>query len=1597
MPLAGIGNPNAVKPGDVFAYEVVVDLPELPANQSTSLTISVLSMNPLSNIPPFPICAPSVFSQSIGPHVQLLGGISAQTSYNQNNISRVDMFSYTFNNVTATPQSDINSNKIMLTFGTVLVESSQLQSNNTYSIIAGVTYGDYENFIWIGESKLVANFSSRIFNAQGSVVFVPTSLQKGETSFVTVNITITKPATDISISVFSPYGFDDRFSFGKPNITFGGSFACNDLEFWKYDPVPSFSKTNTGKATFSFPFLINSDPTRNVTNNDNIMTVAFPFTVMPTADSGFQSFVVGFQLDNSDVWSSVINISVLNSAFEPSLTQPLDISWTLLNTDDIPPGSAAVFQLSIIVGPKSSVNFELVTSVLDSVHVVPISASIEDTGLCGLLVGNFSQEFAANSLTTIFGVGTNADPVYPTKVLISVAYRVQPTAADGSQTVSASLGNVAIQNMIFNVTTNHSQESIRAVGTSLGFVNGTLYPKTEIGMNVKVYVPPGVSANEMNFTTLPDEDVTLFDLRICQVIVRSIGEGLPCVQDKSFLPLIGKSESSRKFTDMAQMSIGQICSANISDSEDDNSFSIDVVFELPFQSSIVGGIYLIPSTVLMIDNNSIFAGINGMITTNSSLLKNLELGSNNPSLNQTTPYLGLTDANSDDPVYNGGVHYTRVVLKTQPKTRGNYQLLFSPGDQNYVCMIKVLKIGQNMPCALKPEGYLDQYSKANIVYKQDYSAATLTFDALTNWGNSTMLSNNYIDDDAIEIGVFFRRNPSTADAIPGLFNFTGALSVGSIQRNVTNTLTKSGTSLPAVNTLKLNPVFIAVGDNDTLDQIFIGVPKIIGLQLTVPTTFYGGVTIKFTNLDYVSGQFFDFCGAQATTKGLNVPCTNQSQSFLFSTMFKTLNDRPSFYDSIYLTIELLHFPFTDNSAENNVVVEVTVKVPLTFAGTAINIQASLDTTGESVSTTIPVGTAPDNYGDNPNQDFTVVTNNTQIVSQVGWKQWIPVNITIPRKMTIPLEIGVFTPSQNGRAIFTVEDARFTQVGSNICCTSSALNITQLFTVEKKATSNITTFMQKDYMNINLGYVVNGGYTFRNGLEVPLDNQFSLDILIQVTDHPALSAGSINTVYISAKSNQTTVTGSSSIQMSRSSNRQIYERAFIVLNLTIPNQRLYNKGEKINISAVVYHSNYSRAEGAGNVFVQLMLPAWLGYDNASDSFASNYTSGTCSLLQQGGNANSSLAFAFSNGVYFSDFISVNFSLTVDPLDRLGNGRGIVNSSIISQVHCMSSVFGGFPPTNTTKMICGPYVQFPISVLSPECLNSAPIQDCGVTASTAMDVSHLPGNVLLDDASVWAPAVRTGTGWRDFLMFDFLSLVRLTAVYLTMPVTVYRIPINISVLASMTGLSWTTIINQMVPISGIITLPSPTQTRMTKLVIEEAGGTPGPSPIGIQKVDWKGCFVSSKPVLQTCAPDSTRISSNVSQYRQVAYDSANKILYFCDLNPYRNSGLTCYSNKLGTKTFTELPSYINNILGYSPSQSRAYFKDRSGADLASVNGQRMEILVNGTMAGITDLVMPTVIPGYTSPMTPVTVGPYTANFFGIIYGGKKLVSWAACCVP
>ena len=65
-----------------------------------------------------------------------------------------------------------------------------------------------------------------------------------------------------------------------------------------------------------------------------------------------------------------------------------------------------------------------------------------------------------------------------------------------------------------------------------------------------------------------------------------------------------------------------------------------------------------------------------------------------------------------------------------------------------------------------------------------------------------------------------------------------------------------------------------------------------------------------------------------------------------------------------------------------------------------------------------------------------------------------------------------------------------------------------------------------------------------------------------------------------------------------------------------------------------------------------------------------------------------------------------------------------------------------PVSSVQCEVHPSAGVKVVVTSPECFDPLAItDDCGVSASSALDEDTLPGNVIEEDEAYWAPAIRS----------------------------------------------------------------------------------------------------------------------------------------------------------------------------------------------------------------------------------------------------------------
>ena len=184
-----------------------------------------------------------------------------------------------------------------------------------------------------------------------------------------------------------------------------------------------------------------------------------------------------------------------------------------------------------------------------------------------------------------------------------------------------------------------------------------------------------------------------------------------------------------------------------------------------------------------------------------------------------------------------------------------------------------------------------------------------------------------------------------------------------------------------------------------------------------------------------------------------------------------------------------------------------------------------------------------------------------------------------------------------------------------------------------------------------------------------------------------------------------------------------------------------------------------------IFNRFVVPEWIKYRTSINTCKWNFTSsgepGDCNIeIDPSPDATTPFYMKLETDNFtmfrFSDILSFNMTFVVDPDDKLPKGKGDVPSMIVAYPSCLPSVYADW---GTDEEMCGPFkgeevrktrhcfsVTFYTSgvkvvVTSPECVDVYTISDsCGISASSALGEDTLPGNVILDDDTYWAPAIR-----------------------------------------------------------------------------------------------------------------------------------------------------------------------------------------------------------------------------------------------------------------
>ena len=118
------------------------------------------------------------------------------------------------------------------------------------------------------------------------------------------------------------------------------------------------------------------------------------------------------------------------------------------------------------------------------------------------------------------------------------------------------------------------------------------------------------------------------------------------------------------------------------------------------------------------------------------------------------------------------------------------------------------------------------------------------------------------------------------------------------------------------------------------------------------------------------------------------------------------------------------------------------------------------------------------------------------------------------------------PHYDGAAVLHATDIKFgpSPGAMNVFCTSEATDLQRSYPVAFEQTTNLTTFMQRDIVNADLGYMVNGGFSDLMKNWTVEDDQFVVKVEVQLQDTANTANGSEHDMQLSVKIGDVYVVG-----------------------------------------------------------------------------------------------------------------------------------------------------------------------------------------------------------------------------------------------------------------------------------------------------------------------------------------------------------------------------------------------------------------------------------------------------------------------------------------
>lgn len=317
-----------------------------------------------------------------------------------------------------------------------------------------------------------------------------------------------------------------------------------------------------------------------------------------------------------------------------------------------------------------------------------------------------------------------------------------------------------------------------------------------------------------------------------------------------------------------------------------------------------------------------------------------------------------------------------------------------------------------------------------------------------------------------------------------------------------------------------------------LGTIYKSITNLMQFKVKVPPGYLGDLTVFVKNAHFDDNIVIDLCGLVLVEVGSNIPCLNIKQDVVYD--FKVDNktvDGQVMYRGMTANMSgvcYIHADHADDAAMLTLEVAVRLRdnIDNSTHGPGLNLitlEVEVIPVTPQLATkhlfnfTVATPNATDLTMDTiyPSEvDIEVNVNDFNALA-TGAIGNLDYKVTFPPFKTANVEMSILTPQQDGRAILTVSDLGFgPSPGQNVLCVGKHVDLPSIYPTYFEKTPLLTTFMQKDTATTDLGSITNAGWSFKQGnYNPPDDDQFSVRVKVQMTDHPNTKHNETHDVYL----------------------------------------------------------------------------------------------------------------------------------------------------------------------------------------------------------------------------------------------------------------------------------------------------------------------------------------------------------------------------------------------------------------------------------------------------------------------------------------------------